>query len=56
MTSLSLDERSEGLTMAVRENKQDPWLHYSFQELKQLESKLCRGPLEEDEEEEEEMV
>ena len=33
MTSLRLDDKTESLTMAVRENKEDPWLHYTFQEL-----------------------
>lgn len=46
--------------MAVREDKKDPWLHYSFQELKQLESRHVRnhvvGGGEEDEEDEEDMV
>ena len=40
MTSLRLDDMSESLVMAVRENRDDPWLHYSYLELKQLESRL----------------
>ena len=56
MTSLRLDDRSESLTMAVRENREDQWLHYSFQELKQLESKICGGSGAVDEEEEDEFV
>lgn len=60
MNSLRLDDKTEGLSMAVRENKTDPWLHYSFQELKQLESRLVRNGMEgcgeEREEDEEDMV
>ena len=52
MTSLRLDDKTESLTMAVRESREDPWLHYSFQELKQLESKICRGPPAEEDEDE----
>ena len=56
MTSLRLDDKTEGLVMAVREKKEDPWLHYTLQELKQLESKLCGGGRVGEEEEEEEML
>ena len=51
MTSLRLDDKSEDLVMAVRESKNEPWLHYTLQELKQLESKLGKsGPLNEESE------
>ena len=43
MTSLRLDDKTEGLVMAVREDKNEPWLHYSLRELQQLESKLGRS-------------
>ena len=58
MTSLRLDDRTESLVMAVRENREDPWLHYTLQELRQLESKLCKkeGGACGGDEEEEEMV
>ena len=57
MTSLRLDDKTEGLVMAVREDRDEPWLHYTFQELKQLESKLGRSSgVEADEEEDDEFV
>ena len=57
MTSLRLDDKTEGLTMAVREEKDQLWLHYSLLELKQLESKLVHATEgEETEEEEDEFV
>ena len=43
MTSLRLDDKTESLVMAVREDRADPWLHYTLQELRQLESRMCRG-------------
>ena len=56
MTSLRLDDRSESLLMAVREEKTEPWLHYSLQELRQLESKLGRMDREADQDEEDDYV
>ena len=60
MTSLRLDDKTESLVMAVREDREDPWLHYTLQELRQLESKLGRkeggGGMEGEDEDEEELV
>ena len=42
-TSLRLDDRSQSLLMAVRMSKEEPWLHYSIRELKELEAKLVKG-------------
>ena len=52
MTSLRLEDKTEGLVMAVREDRDEPWLHYTFQELKQLESKLGRTGVDVDDGEE----
>ena len=56
-TSLRLEDKSMGLVMAVRERREDPWLHYSLKELKELEGSLsgCGGG-ECDEQEDEETV
>ena len=43
-TSLRLDDRTQGLIMAVKDSKEDPWSHYSLKELKELESSLTRTP------------
>ena len=43
MTSLRLDDGSQSLVMAVRDNKDEPWLNYSIGELRELESKLGVG-------------
>ena len=43
MTSLRLDDRSQSLVVAVRDKKEDPWLNYSLEELRALESKLVDG-------------
>lgn len=48
-TSLRLDDRSESLKLAVKEKKEDGWLYYSLDELKQLESTIVGAP-EEDKE------
>ena len=53
-TSLRLDDKSMGLVMAVRERREDPWLHYSLKELKELEGSLSGCGLGEGEEDEEE--
>lgn len=42
-TSLRLDDRSQGLLMAVRMDKEEQWLHYSIKELRELENKLVEG-------------
>ena len=39
-TSIRLNDKTNSLTMAVRDGKDVPWLHYTLQELKQLESSL----------------
>ena len=51
-TSIRLDDKTTSLTMAVRDSQDVPWLHYTLEELKQLESSLIpSGPdLQEDEE------
>ena len=49
-TSLRLDDKTEGLKLAVRQKKEDGWLYYSLAELKQLEGSLVG--VGEDEEEE----
>ena len=52
-TSLRLDDATEGLVAAVREDKESPWLYYSAEELEELESSLCRtGPAGEEEDQE----
>ena len=43
-TSLRLDDRTQGLIMAVKDSKEDPWSHYSLKELKELESSLTKTP------------
>ena len=44
LTSLRLDDATQGLVAAVREKKTDQWLFYTLQELKQLESTLTKTP------------
>ena len=44
-TSIRLDDRSQGLIMAVKDKKEDPWSHYSLQELKELEGSLTKTPM-----------
>ena len=43
LTSLRLNDKTGGLVMAVRESKEEEWLHYTVEELGQLESKLTKG-------------
>ena len=43
-TSIRLNDRTQGLIMAVKDNKEDPWSHYSLRELKELESSLTKTP------------
>ena len=43
MTSLRINDKTQGLVMAVRESKEEEWLHYTVEELGQLESKLTKG-------------
>ena len=55
MTSLRLDDKTESLTMAVRDEKDQPWLMYTLEELRQLESKLVRTERENKEDSDEEV-
>ena len=53
-TSLRLDDRSQGLQMAVRMSRDEQWLHYSIKELRELENKLMESSDAGEEEDEEE--
>ena len=55
-TSIRLDDSSQGLVAAVREGKEGSWLYYTVEELEELESTLGRGPVGEEEDQEEDDV
>ena len=48
MTSLRLDDKTESLKLAVRESKENKWLYYTLDELKQLELSIVAGGVEEE--------